>query len=249
VATNDQSERELVAKSCRILGRLELTKAATGHVSCRVGDKILIRARGGDEVGVRYTSANEVIACDLDGKKVDGPEGLAAPQEVFIHTWIYRTRPEVKSVIHIHPPTVVLFTIVNKPFKPIFGAYDPSSVDLLLDGIPTYGRAITVRNDELGKEFAKAMGNKRVCLMKGHGITTAGASVEEATVTAIKMNEIADMHYRAYMLGEPQEISAEDLDEFRKSKAASAEKPTKKMHQNSSWRYYADVTGQGVKRD
>jgi ribulose-5-phosphate 4-epimerase/fuculose-1-phosphate aldolase len=168
---------------------------------------------------------------------------------VFIHTWLYKTRPEVKSVIHIHPPTVVLFTIVNKPFKPIFGAYDPSSVDLLLDGIPTYGRAITVRNDELGKEFAKAMGNKRVCLMKGHGITTAGASVEEATVTAIKMNEIAEMHYRAYMLGEPQEISEEDLNEFRKSKAAAAQRPMKKMHQNSSWRYYADLTGQGVKRD
>jgi ribulose-5-phosphate 4-epimerase/fuculose-1-phosphate aldolase len=249
VAINDQSERELVAKSCRILGRLELTKAATGHVSCRVGDRILIRARGGDEVGVRYTSPNEVIVCDLDGKMIEGPEGLAAPQEVFIHTWVYKTRPEVKSVIHIHPPTVVLFTIVNKPFKPIFGAYDPSSVDLLLDGIPTYGRAITVRNDELGKEFAKAMGNKRVCLMRGHGITTAGASVEEATVTAIKMNEIAEMHYRAYMLGEPQEISEEDLNEFRKSKAAAAERPTKSMHQNSSWRYYADLTGQGVKRD
>jgi ribulose-5-phosphate 4-epimerase/fuculose-1-phosphate aldolase len=242
---DDQSDRELVAKSCRILGGLELTKAATGHVSCRVGDRILIRARGGEEVGVRYTSANEVIAVDLDGKKVDGPEGLTAPQEVFIHTWIYKTRPEVKSVIHIHPPTVVLFTIVNKPFMPIYGAYDPSSVDLLLDGIPTYGRAITIRNDDLGREFSKAMGNKRVCLMRGHGITTAGASVEEATVTAIKMNEIAEMHYRAYMLGNPQPISEEDLNEFRKSKAAAADKPKKSMHMNSSWRYYADVTGQG----
>lgn len=244
-APDDRSERELVAKSCRILGRLELTKAATGHVSRRVGDRILIRARGGDEVGVRYTSADEVIAVDLDGKKLDGPEGLAAPQEVFIHTWLYKTRPEVKSVIHIHPPTVVLFTIVDKPLMPIYGAYDPSSVDLLLDGIPTYGRAITIRNDELGREFSKAMGDKRVCLMRGHGITTVGASVEEATVTAIKMNEIAEMHYRAYLLGEPRPISEEDLDEFRKSKAAKADRPKKSMHMNSSWRYYADVTGQG----
>lgn len=242
MASSDQSERELVAKSCRILGNLELTKAATGHVSCRIGDRILIRARGGDEVGVRYTSANEVIAVDLDGKKVEGPDGLAAPNEVFIHTWIYRTRPEVKSVIHIHPPTVVLFTIVDKPLMPIYGAYDPSSLDLLLEGIPTYGRAITIRNDELGREFSAAMGQKRVCLMRGHGITTAGASVEEATVTAIKMNEIAEMHYRAYLLGEPRPISDEDIAEFRRGKENKA---GKSMHMNSSWRYYADVTGQG----
>jgi ribulose-5-phosphate 4-epimerase/fuculose-1-phosphate aldolase len=242
---DDRSDRELVAKSCRILGRLDLTKAATGHVSQRVGERILIRARGGDEVGVRYTSADEVIAVDLDGKKLDGPEGLAAPQEVFIHTWIYKTRPEVKSVIHIHPPTVVLFTICNKPLMPIYGAYDPSSVDLLLDGIPTYGRSITIRNDELGKEFSQAMGQKRVCLMRGHGITTAGASVEEATVTAIKMNEIAEMHYRAYLLGDPQQIPPEDIEVFRKSKEAKGkQKAGQNVHMNSSWRYYAEFTGE-----
>jgi ribulose-5-phosphate 4-epimerase/fuculose-1-phosphate aldolase len=240
---DDQSDRELVAKSCRILGRLDLTKAATGHVSQRVGDRILIRARGGDEVGVRYTSADEVIAVDLDGKKLDGPEGLVPPQEVFIHTWLYRTRLEVKCVIHIHPPTVVLFTICNKPLMPIYGAYDPSSLDLLLEGIPTYGRSITIRNDQLGQEFSQAMGQKRVCLMRGHGITTAGASVEEATVTAIKMNEIAEMHYRAYLLGDPQPIPPEDIEVFRK-KGKGSEKSGIGTHMHSTWRYYADLTGQ-----
>jgi L-fuculose-phosphate aldolase len=243
VKTSDErSAREIVAKSCRILGGLELTKAATGHVSHRVGDRIFIRARGGDEIGVRYTSADEVIVVDLNGKKVEGPEGLAAPQEVFIHTWLYKTRPEVKSVIHIHPPTVVLFTICEKPLQPIYGAYDPSSVSLLLDGIPTYGRAITIRNDDLGKDFAEAMGNKSVCLMRGHGITTAGATVEEATVTAIRMNEIAEMNYRAYLLGNPRPISEEDQAVFRKSSSQSRETGLN-THMNSTWRYYADLTG------
>jgi ribulose-5-phosphate 4-epimerase/fuculose-1-phosphate aldolase len=230
---DDQSDRELVAKSCRILGRLELTKAATGHVS----------QRGGDEVGVRYTSADEVIALDMDGRKLDGPEGLVAPQEVFIHTWIYRSRPEVKCVIHIHPPAVVLLTICNKPLMPIYGAYDPSSLDLLLDGVPTYGRSITIRNDQLGKEFSETMGQKRVCLMRGHGITTAGASVEEATVTAIKMNELAEMHYKAYLLGDPQPISPEDIAEFRK-KGTGPKRTGASVHMNSSWRYYAEFTGE-----
>jgi L-fuculose-phosphate aldolase len=240
---DDRSARELVAKSCRILGGLELTKAATGHVSHRVGDRVFIRARGGDEVGVRYTSVDEVIAIDLNGRKLDGPDGLVPPQEVFIHTWLYKTRPEVKSVIHIHPPTVVLFTICDKPLMPIYGAYDPSSVSLLLEGIPTYGRSITIRTDQLGQDFANAMGDKNVCLMRGHGITTAGASVEEATVTAIKMNEIAEMNYRAYLLGNPRPIPDEDIEAFRNGGKRSKDRGLN-THMNSTWRYYADLTGQ-----
>ncbi len=45
--------KERVAESCRVLGSLDLTKAATGHVSTRVPgtDRVLIRARGPDADG------------------------------------------------------------------------------------------------------------------------------------------------------------------------------------------------------
>jgi ribulose-5-phosphate 4-epimerase/fuculose-1-phosphate aldolase len=237
----DTTDRERVAKACRILGKLDLTKAATGHVSQRAADgRILIRARGPDELGVRYTTANEVIAVDLDGKKLDGPDGLVAPQEVFIHTALYRARPEVNAVIHVHPPKVVIFTITNTKLRPIFGAYDPSALSLVLDGIPVYGRSITITDNQLGGEFASAMGEKRVCLMRGHGITTAGATVEEATVTAIKINELAEMHYHAYVLGEPEEISAEDIAHFK----AKVFKKGPSAHLGATWRYYATLVGE-----
>jgi ribulose-5-phosphate 4-epimerase/fuculose-1-phosphate aldolase len=220
VAINgEQAGRELVAKSCRVIGGLELTKAATGHVSQRSedGQHVLIRARGADEVGVRYTTADEVIKVDMNGKKVDGPDGLAVPQEVFIHTWLYKTRPEVKSVIHIHPPTVVLFTICEKDLMPLYGAYDPSSLHLWIEGIPTYGRSITISNDAL-------------------------ASVEEATVTAIKLNELAEMNYRAHLLGDPKPIPDQDLEEYR-ARHAKRGGFSGSPHGQSSWRYYERLSG------
>ncbi|HEU0071646.1 MAG TPA: class II aldolase/adducin family protein [Alphaproteobacteria bacterium] len=238
----DHETRELVAKSCRILGGLGLTKAATGHVSALSpdGKRVLIRARGRDERGVRYTTAEEIIAVDFDGKKLDGSDGLEAPQEVFIHTALYKARPEVRCVTHIHPMTVVLFTICDKPIEPIYGAYDPSSVDMILDGIPTYERSITITNDELGRDLVKAMDGKRVCLMRGHGITTVGASVEEATMNAIRLNEAAEMNYRAALLGSPRRISDEDIAHFRNKKAKSGA-PNK--HLSAVWRYYAELAG------
>jgi L-fuculose-phosphate aldolase len=223
---------------------LDLTKAASGHVSQLAADgkHILIRARGPEELGVRYTTKDEIIAVDFNGKKIDGPEGLAVPVEVFIHTWIYRTRPDVRSVIHIHPPTVVLFTICEKPLLPLYGAYDPGSLDLLLDGVPTYGRSVLIRNDALGEELSKAMGAKRACLMRGHGITTAGASVEEATMTAIRLNEMAEMNYRANLLGNPRPIPDEDIADFRSMKRRQDPAETT-ARSRAAWRYYIDLVG------
>jgi L-fuculose-phosphate aldolase len=235
-----QQLRERVAKACRILGKLELTKAATGHISARVPgtDTLLIRARGPDESGVRFTATEDVITVDFQGKKLDGREGLEPPQEVFIHTWMYRKRPEIGAVVHAHPATVVLFTICNKPLLPLYGAYDPSSLKLLMEGIPTYPRSITVSNDRLGEEFAGTMPG-RACLMRGHGITTCGASVEEATITAIKLNELAEMNYRAHLLGNPQPIPVEEIEQI-----TGKGKKTKDVHSAPLWRYYSSLVGE-----
>ena len=97
--------RELVARSCRVLGKLNLTKEPSGHVSARIPgeDGVLIKARGPEESGLRFVTARDIITVDIAGKKVAGDDGLETPQEVFIHTWLYKTRPDVQCVVHVHP--------------------------------------------------------------------------------------------------------------------------------------------------
>lgn len=237
--TDIEQLREKVAQACRIIGKLDLTKAATGHISARVPgtDHVLIRARGPGESGVRFTTADDIIMVDLDGKKLDGAADLDVPQEVYIHTGLYRLRPDIGAVLHAHPPTVVLFTICNKPLLPLYGAYDPSSVRLLLEGVPTYPRSVTVSTEALGKEFAASMPG-RASMMRGHGITTCGASVEEATLTAIALNQIAEMNYRAYLLGDPQPIPEEELAPYRGVSTSGHSKGT------PLWRYYCKLVGE-----
>ena len=234
--------RELVAQSCRVLGKLNLTKEPSGHVSARVPgeDKVLIKARGPEESGLRFVTARDVITVDFNGKKVAGDDGLDVPQEVFIHTWLYKTRPDLQCVVHVHPLTVVLFTICDKPLQPLFGAYDPSGLRLLVNGLATYPRSITVSNEKLGEEFARAMGDKQACLMRGHGITSAGPSVEDATLTAIKLNDAAVINYQAALLGTPRPISPEDIEFLVGRSRASGSA----VHANSNWRYYCKLLGE-----
>jgi len=197
----------------------------------------LIKARGPAESGLRFVTARDIITVDFAGRKVGGDDGLETPQEVFIHTWIYKTRPEVQCVVHVHPLTVVLFTICNKPLLPLYGAYDPSGLRLIVEGLATYPRSITVSNDQLGEEFTRAMGDKRACLMRGHGITTAGTGVEEATLTAIKLNEAAEINFRAALLGDAEPIAKEDIEAMAGRSIARSHA----SHAASAWRYYCKL--------
>lgn len=242
--------RERVAQACRILGTLNLTKAATGHVSGRIPgtNRIFIRARGPEELGVRYTTAAEIIEVDLDGRAIGNPPGLLAPSEVFIHTSLYRARPDVNAVVHVHPATVVLFTICKTPLLPIYGAYDPPGLQLLLDGIPTYERSITITTPALGEDLVRAIGSKRACLMRGHGITTANRSIEEAALDAIYLNELATMNYQARLLGDPEPISEEDQAVFRErveTRYAAGSDGQPSGRARALWRYYTTLTATG----
>jgi L-fuculose-phosphate aldolase len=233
-----------VARSCQIVGRLHLTREPNGHVSARIpgGDRIVIKARGRAESPLSYTEVDDLAVCDLDGRLVEGREGLAAPAEVFIHTQVYRARPDVGSVIHIHPPAVVAFTVAGRELLPIVGAYNPSALRLITDGLPTYPRSVLINSVERGDDLARALGTAKACLMRGHGITTAGATVEEATLTAVHLNDLAELHFRADLLGGARPISDEDLTDFapRPGEARPAAGP---REHSSEWRYYDRLLG------
>jgi ribulose-5-phosphate 4-epimerase/fuculose-1-phosphate aldolase len=237
--------KERVAQACRVLGRLDLTKAATGHASVRVPgtDRVLIRARGPGELGVRFTTSEQVIEVNLEGQLMqDNDEGLDVPIEIFIHTALYRARPEVNAVVHVHPPMVVLFTICDRPLLPIYGAYDPAGASMAINGIPTYGRSILISSPSLGDDLAQAMGGSPICMMRGHGITSAAPSIEEAALQAIQLNELATMNYQAHLLGGAQPIPVEDQAIFGKMRRAPAADGQPSGRAMALWRYYTALT-------
>jgi ribulose-5-phosphate 4-epimerase/fuculose-1-phosphate aldolase len=239
-----QDLRARLAEACRILGILGLASGNTGHLSVRVpdSDNLLIRARGPAEAGVRYTKADEIIEVTPDGDVAGGvKDGLYPPQEVFIHTEVYRARSDVTSVVHVHPPAIVLFTIVGLPLLPIFGAYDPSALKMAMDDLPTYERSVLIKDPHLGHDLAQALGSKSACLMRGHGITVTGSSIEEAALRAISLNELAEMNYKARLLGTPRPISDEDLESFA-SLTRGPEKPVSSNRTGAMWRYYQKLT-------
>lgn len=202
-----------IAQSCRILGKLGLTHAALGHVSYREegADTILIKGKGVEEAGLRYTSVDDILEIDFNADMVAGPDGLQPPSESFIHLWLYRLHPEVRSVAHIHPVPAVLLTIGEREITPIVGAFDIPSAQLAIEGVPTYPRSVTVQNDELGEGLARFMADHKVSMMRGHGISAVGSSVADVTVRCVNANRLCSMFYQACLIGDPKPISDEDI--------------------------------------
>lgn len=230
-----------IAKACRIIGKLEITNHILGHISVRIpgSDNMLIRARGPAQPGMRFTQPDDVIRVDMDGRKIDGKDGLSVPNEIHIHSWIYRTRPDVNSVLHAHPATVVVLAACGKPLQPIFGAFNPTSIRLWSDGIPVYPRSVLVNDDDLGREFVSVLRDHRACIMRGHGITTCGPNVEETTLTAIALNDLAEMNYKAYLIGVPEPIPEDEI-----AAVVAVNQRVKAAGGAPLWRYYCDLLGE-----
>lgn len=224
--------REKVAQSCRILAMEGLVDETLGHVSVRISDKeMLIRCRGEDENGVRYTTADMIRLVDFDGNGDDLMGKYEVPKELPIHGEIYKRRPEVGCVIHAHPPAALICGISGIEFRPIFGAFNIPAMRLAQQGIPVFPRSYLVSRPELAIPMLEVMGDKPVCVMKGHGITVTGATVEEATVTALNFNTLAKVTLEVAKTGRnAPDISGEDM----------AELPNlgTKFNAEWVWRYY-----------
>lgn len=237
-----------IAESCRILGTWDLTHGAEGHVSYWDGDSdsILIRGKGADQLGVRYTRTSDVVEVDFDANTIaGGTDGVRSPSESYLHTWLYRKNPGLRSIIHVHPRHAMLLTICEKEIFPMHGRA-AQGARLAVHGIDTYQSSITIHDHEKGERFADFMGTKTVALMRGHGITVVGSSIEDATVRALELNELLRLTYEAYVLGDPKPLPPDDIEYLRNEHPADRPRGAAGGEKGmlANYRYYAMMSGE-----
>jgi ribulose-5-phosphate 4-epimerase/fuculose-1-phosphate aldolase len=187
------SRRQEVALACRVLAARGLADGILGHISVRVGEgQLLVRCRGPRERGLAFTEAADIRLVDFDGND-DLGGGYRAPSELPLHTEVLRSRPEVGTVVHAHPPAVVAADLAGISIRPILGAYDIPGMLLAQGGVPVYPRGVLVRDRRLAAEMVAAMGDRPVVLLRAHGLTSTGDSVARAVLRAVSVDTIARM--------------------------------------------------------
>ncbi|WP_201318901.1 class II aldolase/adducin family protein [Paenibacillus sp. EPM92] len=238
-----QDIREKIALSCRILAMEGLVDGILGHVSVRIPgtDEMFIRCRGEEENGVRYTRSDAIRRVDFDGNGADLEGKYDVPKELPIHGEMYKLRPEVGCVIHAHPLDALICGITDLEFRPVFGAFNIPAMRMALEGIPVFPCSCLITRQELAHYMMQAMGDKNICLMKGHGITVTGKTVEEATVRALNFNILAKVTLQVAQTGrEAAPISQEDMNELPDLGTT--------FNDQWGWRYYVKKLHEEEKR-
>ena len=225
--------KEKIATSTRILVRERLI-GPFGHPSTRIPGTDLVAVLGhthDDVKDLAETDTEDVVVMDLDGEVVEGT--MEAPGERFMHTEIYKARPDVGAVIHAHPMHCIAFSITDVPLAPVWHL-----CTLFADGVPIYDSAVQIDNPERGRSVAAALGDRKGVLLKGHGLTVVGTSIEEATVSAVNLERSARLQIMAGGLGAVEAINRAELTGEMLTDGLTLEEYT-----HTQWDYWAMEIG------
>ena len=122
-----------IAKYSNLSYERNLVGAAGGNISIRKEDLYLITAGGRS---LRDVTAEDILVVDENGKIIEGKEGLKPSKETSLHINVYKFRPDIDSVVHVHPSYCTAYSILKKQV-PVLTA----SSKLKLREIPIIGYA------------------------------------------------------------------------------------------------------------
>jgi ribulose-5-phosphate 4-epimerase/fuculose-1-phosphate aldolase len=145
---------------------------------------------------------SDIVCYDYDGNAVS--ETAERPYlERFIHAEIYRARPDVTAIVHSHSPSVIPFTVTHNRLRPVFhmsGFLGSGSAHFEIRDAGG-NTDMLIRNAHLGKALAASLGACSCVLMRGHGSTVVGTSLEQAVYRAIYAEVNAKLQLQAQSLG------------------------------------------------
>ncbi|HEY3160754.1 MAG TPA: class II aldolase/adducin family protein [Vicinamibacterales bacterium] len=147
-------------------------------------------------------TAADLVEYDLDGNPVNAkaPQGY---RERYIHAAVFKARPDVKSVVHSHMPSVLPFTDSTVALRPMY-----HMAAFLVPGVPMFeirkvqGQVgMLIDNNKVAAALAETLGNKTVALMRGHGAVIVGSSIPDAVSSAIFLDVNARVQAQTIALG------------------------------------------------
>jgi ribulose-5-phosphate 4-epimerase/fuculose-1-phosphate aldolase len=186
-----------------------------GHVSVR-HDRDPNRYLLSRSLAPELITARDIMEYDLDNNPV-GSKGWNLYSERFLHGEIYKTRPDVIAVTHFHAPPVIPFGIIDVPLKPVY-----HRAAFIAQGVPIFEirdaagmTDLLIRSPMLGAALAKSLADKPAVLMRGHGATVVGPSLQRLVGRSIFLALNASLQAQAMAMAPGGKIKFLDPEEAR----------------------------------
>jgi HCOMODA/2-hydroxy-3-carboxy-muconic semialdehyde decarboxylase len=157
-----------------------------GHVSVRHdtrSDRFLLAAG----LAPAVVTADDILELDFEGNVHDA-QGRRSYLERFIHSEIYKARPDVVAIVHSHSPAIIPFGVTRATLRPVChmsGFLGFSTPVFDIRDTAGENNDMLVRSNALGKALADSLGKNDFALMRGHGSITVAKSLKLVVARAI----------------------------------------------------------------
>lgn len=200
-----RQEAEKFLKVCHRLSQLMYVTGHGGNASCRLGDDLmLITPTQMNKGDIRM---EDLVFLDMDGKKVEGEKRPTGETPMYVN--FYRSRPDIKSVLHCHPPYTGAFAITkgqNLLMRPI---YPETTTEVGPVPVVPYGEPLTQR---LADNFNPFLPRYNAFLMENHGLVIMSPWDIQWCMMTTELLEMTSLSLTAAVpLGPVKEISPADL--------------------------------------
>jgi len=163
--------KELLCEIGRRVWVKNFVAANEGNFSFRLDENSVLSTPTLQSKG--FLKPEDIVTVNMEGKKI---EGLKEPtSEVLLHLEIYKNRPDIKAVIHAHPPCATSFAVVKRPLPKCI----LPEVEIFVGEIPIVEYA-TPGTQELAESVKPFLSDFTAFLLANHGALTIGSDIEDA---------------------------------------------------------------------
>jgi L-fuculose-phosphate aldolase len=195
---NDIRVREEICRVGRMLHQSGFVAGCDGNLSVRVGHNAVLTSPTSISKGMM--EPDDLVIVDMEGRQTSGHRHPST--ELGMHLLFYRMRPDVRAVVHAHPPTATGFAAAGIALdEPLV-----AEVVVTFGTIPlaVYG---TPGTKELSDSLAPYVPEHDAILMANHGVVTCGPSLLNAFMKMEKVEHYAKVVAVARQLGPPCPLS------------------------------------------
>ncbi|MFO0980760.1 MAG: class II aldolase/adducin family protein [Planctomycetota bacterium] len=199
---NESYLKQELADFGRLLYERGLIGVADGNLSVRLDDHHLLVTPSG--VPKAFMRPEQMVKTDLAGRPVSGAGRPSS--EILMHCAVFEERPDVRAVVHAHPPHATAFSIAGLGLT---RCIIPEIV-VTLGTVPT-ARYATPGTDELPNSVRETIRGSDALVLERHGALTVGSTLMQAFVRMDTVEHTAKITYLARSLGHVEVLQPDEV--------------------------------------
>ncbi len=203
--SGERTYRDEIVRYGRMLHERGFVAAMDGNLSVRLDEKRLLVTPTCVSKG-RMRSSDMVIV-DQQGKRISGRRNVTS--EIGMHLLIYRMRPDVRAIVHAHPPTATGFAAAGMALT------EPLVCEVVMGlGCIPLARYGTPGTSEVGQTLEPYIPDYDAILMSNHGVVTYGDTIEHAYMKMETVEHFAQVALVTHLLGKQQPLSGDEIEKL-----------------------------------